>query len=199
MSAIARAGSYAATLDRVYFGGCFLFMSAQTLEASLALFNLKPGASYQDARKVYLELIQRWHPDRFESHPSLQDDAVRITQQLNVAFDTISAHLQATSGHTNYSSASDYSYDTDWSDYYGGGTGETGTAGFRPMPEDAVPFSEFERSRPKQFGIFDAVQCLCSAVFAPIFWLVDLAIFCCFEKHSVLVFAAVIYLSHIYG
>lgn len=187
----------------MFFKGSDFHMSLHQLEASLALFNLKPGASYQEVRKVYLELLQRWHPDRFEQQPSMQDDAVRITQQLNLAFETLTRHLQNTpDGHRSVHPRSDSDFHSDWTDYFYSHEDQE-TDEYDLQAEDTPPTSQFEScsldtaARPG-FSLFAFLRCSFAVLFAPLFWLVDIIIYCCFEKHSVLILAAVIALSSLY-
>ena len=60
---------------------------------SLQLLELPEGASLEEARRSYRELVRVWHPDRFSGDPVLRRRAEEKSKQLNVAYETLKRHL----------------------------------------------------------------------------------------------------------
>ncbi len=54
---------------------------------------LKPGASEEDAKTAYRDLVQVWHPDRFSHNPSLQKKAEEMLKVINNAYEAIKTHI----------------------------------------------------------------------------------------------------------
>ncbi|MCP4689244.1 MAG: DnaJ domain-containing protein [Desulfobacterales bacterium] len=60
-----------------------------TLEQSLNILGLQDGASPDEAKKVFRELVKLWHPDRFERLPELRALAEERLKEINEAYDTV--------------------------------------------------------------------------------------------------------------
>jgi hypothetical protein len=54
---------------------------------------LKLGASEDDARTAYRDLVQVWHPDRFSHNPSLQKKAEEKLKEINSAYEAVKTHI----------------------------------------------------------------------------------------------------------
>lgn len=53
----------------------------------LEVLGLGPGATKQQVDQAYRDLVKVWHPDRFESDPSLRLKATEKLRELNAAYD----------------------------------------------------------------------------------------------------------------
>jgi curved DNA-binding protein CbpA len=60
----------------------------------LQLLELEEGASMEEARRSYRELVRVWHPDRFSGDPGLRRRAEEKSKELNVAYETLSRRLE---------------------------------------------------------------------------------------------------------
>ena len=63
------------------------------VRCSLQLLELPEGASLEEARRSYRELVRVWHPDRFSGDPVLRRRAEEKSKQLNLAYETLKRHL----------------------------------------------------------------------------------------------------------
>jgi hypothetical protein len=62
-----------------------------------ATLRVRPGASQQEIRQAYLDLVKVWHPDRFAGNPHLQAMADQELQRLNAAYKRLyGSHVPAT-------------------------------------------------------------------------------------------------------
>jgi formylglycine-generating enzyme required for sulfatase activity len=59
------------------------------LEESYRALGLKPGASLQEARRSYHELVKFFHPDRHQASPGLLRKATEETKKLNLAYERV--------------------------------------------------------------------------------------------------------------
>ncbi|PZO45290.1 MAG: J domain-containing protein [Shackletoniella antarctica] len=64
-------------------------MNNLDLHKHFAVLELKPGASLEQIKASYKELVQIWHPDRFQNNPQLQQRAHLKLQQINNSYDFI--------------------------------------------------------------------------------------------------------------
>lgn len=53
------------------------------------LLGIKPGATEEEIRQAYLEMVKVWHPDRFTHDPKLQDKAQEKLKELNHAYERL--------------------------------------------------------------------------------------------------------------
>jgi hypothetical protein len=60
-----------------------------TVNECYRLLELEPGATASDVKRAYHEMINIWHPDRFQHDKILQKKASEKTKLLNVAFKTL--------------------------------------------------------------------------------------------------------------
>jgi hypothetical protein len=59
------------------------------LEESYRALGLKPGATLQEARRSYYELVKFFHPDRHQASAGLLRKATEETKKLNLAYERI--------------------------------------------------------------------------------------------------------------
>ena len=65
------------------------------LEESYRALGLKPGASLQEVRRSYYELVKFFHPDRHLASPGLLRKATEETKKLNLAYERLCKVLRA--------------------------------------------------------------------------------------------------------
>ena len=58
-----------------------------------ANLELAPGASLEDVKRAYRELIKRYHPDRHASDPERARIATELVQSLTKAYEALTKHL----------------------------------------------------------------------------------------------------------
>src|SRR3954471_22150984 len=59
------------------------------LEESYRALGLKPGASMQEVRRAYREMVKFFHPDRHQASPGLLRKATEETKKLNLAYERV--------------------------------------------------------------------------------------------------------------
>ncbi len=59
------------------------------------ILNLKPGCSWEQVRRQYKLLSQRWHPDRHPHDPSARENAEKKQRAINLAMRTIADYYKA--------------------------------------------------------------------------------------------------------
>lgn len=60
------------------------------------LLEIEPGASQDDIRQAYKDLVKVWHPDRFGSDPRLQQKAEAKLKQINAAYEFLKSYRSQT-------------------------------------------------------------------------------------------------------
>jgi len=60
-----------------------------------AILELDPGASKEEIRHAYKDLIKVWHPDRFLKDPPLQEKAEEKTKLINEAYEILQSYSDA--------------------------------------------------------------------------------------------------------
>ncbi len=63
------------------------------IEKYYEIFGLKPGASEEDVKRAYRDLVQVWHPDRFSHNQSLQKKAEEKLKEINSAYEAVKTYL----------------------------------------------------------------------------------------------------------
>lgn len=61
----------------------------QQLAQYFANLELKPGATLDDVRRAYRELMKRYHPDRFVGDAERQKSASELSKSLTRAYDAL--------------------------------------------------------------------------------------------------------------
>ncbi len=56
------------------------------LRESYRLLEVEPGASPEEVKRAYRDLVKVWHPDRFADDPRLQSRAQEKLKQINFAY-----------------------------------------------------------------------------------------------------------------
>ena len=65
------------------------------------VLGVRPGASPEEIKKAYRELVKKYHPDRYKDHP-LESLAKEKMQEINEAYDALSnPGRQNPAGHTS--------------------------------------------------------------------------------------------------
>lgn len=57
-----------------------------------AVLGIAPGASSAQVRQRYLDLVRRWHPDRFATDPRSQAEAEAHMRDINHAYQVLMDH-----------------------------------------------------------------------------------------------------------
>src|SRR5207247_570006 len=65
-------------------------MRKERLPYYYEVLELPPSASSAEIKKAWIELVQVWHPDRFNHSPTLHRKAEARTQMINQAYQTLS-------------------------------------------------------------------------------------------------------------
>lgn len=91
------------------------------------LFGLNPGASEEEIKEAYKDLIKVWHPDRISNNPRLKEKANAKLREINLAYEVLKAYIAGKSESFR-------------------ATGERGTrADSQPPPREHPPKSEKEQ------------------------------------------------------
>ncbi len=57
------------------------------------ILELKPGASGEEIRQAYMDLVNIWDPNRVSSNPRLQERANEKLKEINLAYETLMKHM----------------------------------------------------------------------------------------------------------
>ena len=60
--------------------------------------DVEPGASLEEVKRSYRELVKVWHPDRFTNDPSLQSKAQEKLKPINLAYERVCKGETETNG-----------------------------------------------------------------------------------------------------
>ena len=63
------------------------------IKRSYKTLDLKTGATIDEARKAYKDLVRVWHPDRFAGNPRLRAKANEKLKEINLAYGEIKKSL----------------------------------------------------------------------------------------------------------
>jgi curved DNA-binding protein CbpA len=58
-----------------------------SIDESYKILGLQPGASIDEVKAARNEMLEVWHPDRFQHKPDLARKATEQTKQINNAYD----------------------------------------------------------------------------------------------------------------
>lgn len=67
---------------------------AQELRRCFDLLDLRPNASWEEAKTSYQELLRVWEPERFGEHDPLRARAAAKTAALNAAMERLRCHYE---------------------------------------------------------------------------------------------------------
>ncbi|MEG0771875.1 DnaJ domain-containing protein [Clostridium sp.] len=75
------------------------------------ILGVRQGASEEEIKKAYRELVKQYHPDKYENNPlkNLAEDKLR---EINEAYDTLMKGFQGSTGNGGYSNTSTGNYGT---------------------------------------------------------------------------------------
>ena len=118
------------------------------------VLGLKPGATEEEIKAAYRELVKKYHPDRYQDNP-LNDLAEEKMREINEAYETLMAGSKGPKnrGGTQYGPGSSRGYNN--GPYYGGGAygggayggGAYGSAYGRGAGSDVGDAEEFREVR----------------------------------------------------
>ena len=57
------------------------------------LLGLNPGASEEEIKEAYKDLIKVWHPDRFSNDPRLKEKASEKLREINLAYEVLKTYI----------------------------------------------------------------------------------------------------------
>lgn len=66
------------------------------IKKSFEILNLKSDASLADLKQTYRDLVNVWHPDRFQHNPRLKDKAEKQLLEINLAYQTALSFISST-------------------------------------------------------------------------------------------------------
>ncbi len=104
------------------------------------LLGLNPGASEEEIKEAYKDLIKVWHPDRFSNDPRLKEKANEKLKEINSAYEILKAYMAGRSESFR-------------------GLGESGThADSQPPPHEPPPEAEKERNSKTEDEGYEGFQ-----------------------------------------
>ena len=65
------------------------------IERCYELLELEPGASVEEAKQAYRDVVDVWHPDRFTHNQRLQKKAEEKFKEMNRAYETLISHINS--------------------------------------------------------------------------------------------------------
>jgi len=65
------------------------------IEQSFEILELDSGASTDEIKQSYKDIVAVWHPDRFYNNPLLKQKAEEKLKEVNVAYDTLKSYLSS--------------------------------------------------------------------------------------------------------
>jgi hypothetical protein len=75
------------------FRALFWIMAAMNeISRCCRVLHVNPGASLEEVKEAYRDLVQIWHPDRFSEKERLQNRAREQLKEINLAYDYLMAH-----------------------------------------------------------------------------------------------------------
>ena len=59
----------------------------EKINRCVEILGLKPGALQEEVNQAYRDMVNVWHPDRFEGNPRLQKKAEEKMKEINEAYE----------------------------------------------------------------------------------------------------------------
>ena len=69
-------------------------MAHMTIRRSFKILELDHGATEDDARQAYKDIVNVWHPARFSTNPRLKQKAEQKLKEVNVAYENVKAFFK---------------------------------------------------------------------------------------------------------
>ena len=66
------------------------------IRRSFKILEIGAGATEDEARQAYKDLVAVWHPDRFSHNPRLKKKAEEKLKEANLAYETVRSFFSAT-------------------------------------------------------------------------------------------------------
>jgi len=111
------------------------------------VLGLKPGATEEEIKAAYRELVKKYHPDRYQDNP-LSDLAEEKIREINEAYETLMSGAKGPKnrGDSRYGPGSSRGYNG--GPYYGGGSsyGQGTESSSSYKGDDAEAFREIRQS-----------------------------------------------------
>lgn len=88
------------------------------------VLGIREGASIEEIKKAYKELVKKYHPDQYQNNP-LSDLAESKLKEINQAYDALMKQSEGSGGYSNRSGSSQTNYSRNGnSSSYGGNNGD---------------------------------------------------------------------------
>ena len=84
-------------------------MNNKRIEDFFSVFGLTSSSSFEELKEAYKDLVNVWHPDRFENRPRLKAKAEEKLKEINSAYEQLSRFYR----HAN---SQDHTFETEYSD-----------------------------------------------------------------------------------
>ena len=65
------------------------------------ILGVRPGASEEEIKKAYREMVKKYHPDKYKNNP-LEDLAKEKMQEINQAYESLQSGRQRNTDYGNY-------------------------------------------------------------------------------------------------
>ncbi|MBW2165725.1 MAG: DnaJ domain-containing protein [Deltaproteobacteria bacterium] len=65
------------------------------IKQSFEILELDRGASTDEIKQSYKDIVTVWHPDRFSNNPRLRQRAEEKLKEVNAAYDTVKSYLSS--------------------------------------------------------------------------------------------------------
>ena len=65
------------------------------IERCFKILELNRGASPDEVKQAYKDIVNVWHPDRFSNNPRLKQKADEKLKEVNIAYETLKSYLSS--------------------------------------------------------------------------------------------------------
>lgn len=87
-------GNYRAAVKPQKAPAAVMIARDETLESNLKALDLSKGATFDQVKAAYRELVKIWHPDRFAHDAKLQTRANAKLVEINAAYERLRVHFE---------------------------------------------------------------------------------------------------------